>query len=132
MLETEMFAMGQRHRTGVGIFETAGGFAPTMGIIGTVMGLVHVLGNLSDPGSLGPSIALAFIATLYGVGSANLVWIPIANKLKNKSGKEKMVKEMIMEGILSIQAGENPTIIREKLLSFLEPETRKRLMSERE
>ncbi|NLK51627.1 MAG: motility protein A, partial [Syntrophomonadaceae bacterium] len=132
MLETEMYAVSDRHKVGIGMFESAGGYAPTMGIIGTVMGLVHVLGNLSDPGSLGPAIALAFIATLYGVGSANLIWLPIASKLKNKSGKETLIQELIIEGILSIQAGENPTIIREKLLSFLGPESRGTFMPERE
>lgn len=132
MLETEMYAVSDRHKVGIGMFESAGGYAPTMGIIGTVMGLVHVLGNLSDPGSLGPAIALAFIATLYGVGSANLIWLPIASKLKNKSGKETLIQELIIEGILSIQAGENPTIIREKLLSFLGPEARRTFMPERE
>jgi len=132
MLETEMYAVEERHKVGIGIFEAAGGYAPTMGIIGTVMGLVHVLSNISDPGNLGPSIALAFIATFYGVGSANLLWLPIAAKLKNKSTKERLVQEMIMEGILSIQAGENPTIIREKLLSFLTPAERGVILGEGE
>lgn len=129
MLETEMFAVEERHRAGIGVFEAAGGYAPTMGIIGTVMGLVHVLGNLTDPSKLGPSIAVAFLATLYGIASANLMWLPIAAKLKNRSNREKMVKEMVMEGILSIQAGENPTIIREKLLSFLTPAERVKLVN---
>lgn len=129
MMETEMYAVEGRHQVGIGMFEAAGGFAPTMGIIGTVMGLVHVLSNLQDPSTLGPSIALAFIATFYGVGSANLVWLPIANKLKNRSNKEKIIKEMVMEGILSIQAGENPTIICEKLLSFIPPAERAKLVS---
>ena len=132
MLETEMFAVEERHKIGIGFFEAAGGYAPTMGIIGTVMGLVHVLGNLSDPSSLGPSIATAFIATLYGVASANVAWLPIATKLKKKSHHEKMVKEMVMEGVLSIQAGENPTIIREKLLSFLTPIERAKLKQKEE
>ena len=132
MLETEMYAVSERHKVGIGMFESAGGYAPTMGIIGTVMGLVHVLGSISDPSSLGPAIALAFLATLYGVGSANLIWLPIASKLKNKSKKEELIKEMIMEGVLSIQAGENPTIIREKLLVFLDPETRQALLGKPE
>ncbi|NPV27808.1 MAG: flagellar motor protein [Firmicutes bacterium] len=124
MLETEMYAVEQRHKVGISMFEAAGGYAPTMGIIGTVMGLIQVLSNLSDPSSLGPAIAVAFVATLYGVSSANLLWLPIAAKLKNKSGKEKMIRELILEGILSIQAGENPTIIREKLMTFLHPRIR--------
>ncbi|SPF51905.1 MotA/TolQ/ExbB proton channel family protein (fragment) [Candidatus Desulfosporosinus infrequens] len=86
-----------------------------MGIIGTVMGLVMVLGNLSDPSSLSESIASAFIATLYGVGSANLLWLPIASKLKMKDKAEVSAMEMVLDGILSIQAGENPSILKEKL-----------------
>lgn len=124
ILETEIYAVEQRHRTGIGFFEQAGGYAPTMGIIGTVMGLVHVLGNLTEPDKLGPQIAVAFIATLYGVCTANLFWLPIATKLKNKSRKERLMREMVLEGILSIQAGESPMIIREKLSAFLKPKDR--------
>jgi len=119
IMETEMYAIQERHHIGASIFEAAGGYAPTMGILGTVMGLVHVLGNLESPESLGPSIALAFIATLYGVGSANILWIPIAEKLKNLSKKEAMLRELMLEGIMSIQAGYNPILIRERLTAFL-------------
>ncbi|MFB5192264.1 flagellar motor protein [Alicyclobacillus fastidiosus] len=119
MLETEIAYIERRHEAGIGLFEAAGGFAPTMGIIGTVMGLVHVLGNLQDVTSLGPEIATAFIATLYGVASANVLWLPIANKLKTKSEDEILEREMTLEGILSVQAGENPNVLRQKLLSFL-------------
>lgn len=119
MLETEISYIEHRHEMGITLFESAGGFAPTMGIIGTVMGLVHVLGNLSDVAKLGPQIATAFVATLYGVSSANVVWIPIANKLKTRSSDEILGREMTLEGILSIQAGENPNVLRQKLLSFL-------------
>ncbi|MDF9409127.1 flagellar motor protein [Pelotomaculum isophthalicicum JI] len=121
IMETEMYAVQERHHVGASIFEAAGGFAPTMGIIGTVMGLVHVLSNLESPEELGPSIALAFIATLYGVGSANILWIPISGKLKNLSKKEAMLREMMLEGIMSIQAGYNPVLIRERLTAFLKP-----------
>lgn len=124
VLETDIQFVESRHEAGAGIFEAAGGFAPTMGIIGTVMGLIHVLGNLSNVSRLGPLIATAFIATLYGVGSANLVWLPIASKLKQRSKEELLVKELIMEGIVSIQAGENPLILRQKLLVFLAPKAR--------
>ncbi|MCG9968011.1 flagellar motor protein [Pelotomaculum terephthalicicum JT] len=123
IMETEMYAVQERHNVGANIFEAAGGYAPTMGIIGTVMGLVHVLSNLESPEELGPSIALAFIATLYGVGSANLLWIPIAGKLKNLSKKEAMLREMMLEGIMSIQAGYNPVLIRERLTAFLKPKS---------
>jgi chemotaxis protein MotA len=98
-----------------------GGYAPTMGIIGTVMGLVAVLGNLEDPGNLGHSIASAFIATFYGIFTANIFWLPFASKLKRKSESEATVRELMLEGLLSIQAGENPRIVREKLVGFLSP-----------
>lgn len=124
ILETEIYSIQERHHTGAGIFETAGGYAPTMGIIGTVMGLVHVLGSLETPDTLGPSIALAFIATLYGIGSANILWLPIAEKLKNLSKKEVMMRELMLEGIISIQAGYNPLLIRERLSAFLKPSHR--------
>lgn len=125
IMETEMYSLQERHQTGASIFETAGGYSPTMGIIGTVMGLVHVLGNLDQPETLGPSIALAFIATLYGVGAANVLWLPIADKLKNLSKKETMLREMMLEGIMSIQAGYNPLLIRERLNAFLNPKNRR-------
>ncbi len=124
IMENEMYSIQERHQNGAGIFETAGGYAPTMGIIGTVMGLVHVLSNLESPESLGPSIALAFIATLYGVGSANVLWLPLAEKLKNLSRKEVMLRELMLEGIMSIQAGYNPILIRERLSAFLNPKNR--------
>ena len=90
-----------------------------MGIIGTVMGLIKVLGSLSDPSELGPAVALAFIATLYGVCFANLFWLPIGAKLKLKMKMEVVQKELIVEGVMSIQAGENPRTLREKLEVFL-------------
>lgn len=125
IMETEMYSVQERHHSGASIFEAAGGYAPTMGIIGTVMGLVHVLSNLEKPETLGPSIALAFIATLYGVGSANIFWLPIAEKLKNLSKKEAMLRELMLEGIMSIQAGYNPVLIRERLTAFLKPRSRR-------
>ncbi len=127
MLEMEISAFEQNNYLGAEIFNSAGGFAPTMGIIGTVMGLVHVLGNLSDPDKLGPAIAMAFIATLYGVATANLLWIPFGTKLKSKTARQVHLMELILEGILSVQAGENPRVIREKLLTFL-PERDKELL----
>ncbi len=126
ILENELSAIEARHETGASIFETAGGYAPTMGIIGTVMGLIHVLGNLSNINKLGPLIATAFIATLYGVGSANLFWLPIATKLRTRSKEEMLGRELVLEGILSIQAGENPTILGQKLRVFLAPGKRTR------
>ncbi|MFD1678170.1 flagellar motor protein [Alicyclobacillus fodiniaquatilis] len=126
MLETEISSIEQRHEIGIQLFEAAGGFAPTMGIIGTVMGLIHVLGDLTDTTKLGPEIATAFTATLYGVASANILWLPIANKLRVRTEEEILGREMALEGILSVQAGENPSILRQKLLSFLASSQRDR------
>ncbi|WP_066637344.1 flagellar motor protein [Desulfolucanica intricata] len=126
ILETEIYTLEERNDTGASIFETAGGYAPTMGIIGTVMGLVHVLGNMSDPSTMSSSIALAFIATLYGVGSANILWLPIAGKLRNIGKKEICIKELTMEGVISLQGGYNPIIIRERLNAYLNPNRRQK------
>ncbi len=119
LLENELAYMEERHAKGISFFETAGGFSPTMGIIGTVMGLVHVLANMSSPEALAPAIAVAFIATLYGVGLANLFWLPVAAKLKGKSKDEILYHSLTVEGLLSVQEKENPNFIKEKLLSFL-------------
>lgn len=126
IMETELAFIQERHHKGASIFDAAGGYAPTMGIIGTVMGLVHVLGNLSDTESLGPAIATAFLATLYGIFSANILFLPIAGKLKNRSAHQVLVYEVTLEGILSVQAGDNPRIVEEKLEAFLAPTKRKR------
>jgi chemotaxis protein MotA len=119
ILENDIYLTFERHKGGIAIFEDAGGFAPTMGIIGTVMGLVHVLGNLEDPKSLGPKIAVAFIATLYGVGTANLLWLPIGKYLKSINKKESEEKQLMVEAILAIQEGLNPNLLEERLKSFL-------------
>lgn len=121
MLEIDTLALKARHRSGYEMFKKAAGFAPTLGILGTVMGLISVLGKLSDPTSLGPSISTAFIATLYGVGSANVVFFPLANKLAVMSEEEVAQREFITEGILLIQQGTNPRQVRERLESFLPP-----------
>jgi len=132
ILETQIEFTDQRHKIGSEIFEAAGGYSPTMGIIGTVMGLVHVLSNLADPDSLGPSIAVAFIATLYGVAFANVAWLPIGHKLKLKSKQERFVMEIALEGILSIQAGDNPSIVKEKLKAFLATKVRQENIASKE
>ena len=95
-----------------------------MGIIGTVMGLVHVLQNLAAPATLGPSISVAFIATLMGVGAANVIFLPVASRLKAMSAEEVELRTLTLEGILSVQAGDNPRIVAEKLKSFIAPEDR--------
>lgn len=106
----------EEERAGVAkVWETAGGFAPTVGIIGAVLGLIHVMSNLSDSSKLGAGIAVAFVATVYGVGSANLVMLPVANKLK-KIGKHEMEEmELVYYGLVGIQSGLNPRVIEEKL-----------------
>lgn len=124
ILENELDGMAARHTHARQPFEKAGGFAPTMGIIGTVMGLVHVLEQLDQPELLGPAIAGAFMATLYGVGGANVVFIPVANKLKQNSGEEQELRVMTIEGVLAIQAGDNPRIVSDKLMSFVPPAER--------
>lgn len=103
------------------IFQDMGGFAPTIGIIGTVIELVHVLSNLDDPGSLGPMIAAAFVATLWGIMSANLMWLPLGNRLRRVSDLECAQMELAVEGLLAIQAGANPRLIGERLRSLLPP-----------
>jgi chemotaxis protein MotA len=121
VLDAENDALRKRHQQGAQPFEKAGGFAPTMGIIGTVMGLVHVLENLSAPDTLGPAISGAFIATLMGVGAANVVFLPVASRLKGLSHEEINERTLVLEGILSIQSGDNPRVVQEKLLSFIPP-----------
>jgi chemotaxis protein MotA len=124
ILEAEIDGMAARHHAGVLPFEKAGGFAPTIGIIGTVMGLVHVLQNLSAPATLGPSISSAFIATLMGVASANVIYLPVANRLKAMSAAEVELRTLTLEGILSVQAGDNPRVVADKLTSFVPPAER--------
>ena len=118
-LETKIAFIAERHHLGASVIEAAGGYAPTMGIIGTVLGLINVLSNISDPSQLAGAIALAFIATLYGIMSANLLWLPLANKLKMKHAHEQLVKHIMLEGILSLQSGDNPRIVEQKLKAFL-------------
>jgi chemotaxis protein MotA len=124
ILQSELDGMSERHGLNARFFQTAGGFAPTLGILGTVMSLVHVLEHLDNPSSLGHSISGAFIATLYGVGSANLIFLPLSNKLKELSSFEVEYRTMLLEGILSIQAGDNPRLLAEKLETFIPPSAR--------
>lgn len=124
ILETDTHLVAQRHKGGYTVLAAMGGYSPTLGILGTVMGLINVLSHLSEPEKLGHSIAVAFIATLYGVAFANLVWLPMGKKLQAKSESEVLAREVAIEGVLSVQAGENPRIVREKLESFLAPKLR--------
>jgi chemotaxis protein MotA len=124
VLDAENEGMRKRHSLGRAPFMQAGALAPTMGIVGTVFGLVNVMNNLNNPESLGPLIAAAFLATLIGVGSANCVFLPVANRLKELSEEEMHFREMTLEGILAIQAGDNPRVIAEKLMAYVPPAKR--------
>jgi chemotaxis protein MotA len=124
IMEIELAAREERHEGGIAVLESLGGFSPTLGIIGTVLGLINVLSNLAEPSELGHKIAVAFIATFYGVFFANIFFLPLGNKLKTRMKEEMHVGEMVVEGLLSIQAGDNPRIVREKLDGFLAPKLR--------
>ncbi len=124
ILETEIAYMEERHNRGILFFRKAGGFSPTMGILGTVLGLVHTLGNTSNAARMATAIAGAFIATLWGVGLANVFLLPIADKLRLRHDEEIAHLELLMEGTLAIQAGDNPRNVRERLMSFVAPHHR--------
>lgn len=127
ILETEINSLQDRHAQGANVLLSMGGFAPTLGVIGTVAGLVFMLMDMTDQESIGRKISSAFIATLYGVSFANLILLPIGNKLKRRSEAEVLLLEMMVEGILSIQSGDNPRIVEEKLKAFLPPEARTKI-----
>ncbi len=122
MLEAENDGREEYESAPARVYEAAGGYAPTVGILGAVLGLIHVMENLSDPGKLGAGIAVAFVATVYGVGSANLVLLPIAAKLRARAIKRARRREMILEGVLAIQEGQNPRVIDQKLRGLLTAE----------
>jgi len=117
-LETAIDSEFQENAVAAKVWESMGGYAPTIGILGAVLGLIHVMENLNDPSKLGGGIATAFVATVYGVGSANILFLPMANKLKRKLTLEKERKTIIAEGVLSIQEGLNPRVLEEKLRAF--------------
>ena len=125
ILETELDYIGERHRLGAEIFTTMGNFAPAMGLVGTLIGLVQMLQQMNNPGAIGPAMAIALITTFYGVILANLVFLPIAGKLKTKSSQELLLKQVIINGILSIQSGDNPRVIEQKLHSYISPRERR-------
>jgi chemotaxis protein MotA len=122
ILEIEIESMQARHARGVDMLAKMGGYSPTFGVLGTVMGLVSVLGNLSDPAGLGESIATAFIATLFGVGAANILWLPMSANLKGKDNEEAKERRLALAAILAIQAGDNPRIVSQKLQAYAGPE----------
>jgi len=130
LMENELSQMQSRHVGKIGAVNMWAGLAPGLGMLGTVIGLIGMLKNLEDKSALGPNMAVALITTLYGSMMANLILIPVAGKLTSKDGDECLVKEMEIEGVLSIQAGDNPRILAMKLLSYLEPNARKAVEAE--
>jgi len=124
ILETELNFLEERHAQGQGILETMGAFAPAFGMIGTLVGLINMLKTLDDPSTIGPNMSVALVTTFYGSVLANVVFLPLARKLKVRSQSEVLIKELMIEGLLSIQAGENPRIIEEKLKTFIPPDQR--------
>ena len=130
ILKTEMLYIEERHSTYSGIFKFAGTIAPAMGMIGTLIGLILMLGNMSDVSSIGPNMAVALITTMYGSMVANTVCSPVENILKEKSGSEILLKTMMLEGIMSLQAGDNPHIVEQKLSAFIDPVSRAAVSSE--
>ncbi len=130
VLDTEIEKMDERHQIASGILSAMGNYAPAFGMIGTLVGLVQMLRNLEDPSSIGASMAVALITTFYGAVLANLVFLPLASKLKYRAQQESMQMTIIMTGILSIQSGDNPRVVEEKLKTFLPPASRAEVSSE--
>lgn len=124
ILESELSGMEARHSQGKKIFDKMGEFAPAFGMIGTLIGLIQMLSSLDDPSKIGAGMATALVTTLYGSMAANIIFIPMAGKLEVRSKEEVSQKEMIIEGILSIQSGDNPKVVRQKLTTFLPPAVR--------
>jgi chemotaxis protein MotA len=118
-LELEIDLFEEVHRQAARVWEAAGGYAPTIGILGAVLGLIHVMENLTDPAKLGSGVAVAFVATIYGVGSANLIFLPVANKLKALISRQVRMREMLLDGLECIAHGENPRNIELKLEAYL-------------
>ena len=124
IMETELVSVESRHKAKIGFWDGLGAMGPAWGMIGTLIGLVNMLQAMDDPSALGPNMAVALITTLYGSLLANWLCAPVSSKLKENNGQEVMLKEIMIEGLLSIQAGENPRVIEEKLKSFLAPQDR--------
>lgn len=125
ILDTELSYLRTRHQLGAEVFSTMATFAPAMGMIGTLIGLVQMLQSMDDPSSIGPAMAVALLTTFYGSVMANLVCMPLAGKLKGRSKEEGQAKEMVIEGVLSLTRGENPRILEQKMLAYIPPKMRK-------
>ena len=124
ILETEVEHIQERHKLGADIFATMGTFAPALGMIGTLIGLVQMLQTMDDPSTIGPAMAVALLTTFYGAIIANIICNPISGKLRNRSTEEVLAKDLMVEGIMSIASGENPRILEQKLNAFLAPPQR--------
>ena len=125
ILTTELAFLEERHSLGQGVFIAMGTFAPAFGMIGTLIGLIQMLSTMNDPSTIGAGMAVALLTTLYGAMIANMFCVPIAGKLKVRTRMEMLVKEVIIEGILSIQSGDNPRVVEQKLMAFVSPSMRK-------
>jgi len=132
ILETELSFIEERHKSNQGVYEFMAAIGPGFGMLGTLIGLINMLANLSDPSTVGPNMAVAIVTTLYGSLIANVLCNPVISKLKIRSSQESLMKEVMLEGMLSIQAGENPRIIEEKLKAFMSPKLRNMLDSAKE
>ncbi len=124
ILETELDYVKNRHNLGAEVFTSMGTFAPAMGMIGTLIGLVQMLQSMDDPSSIGPAMAVALLTTFYGSIMANIMCMPVAGKLKTRSKEEMLTKEMTIQGILSLSNGDNPRVLEQKLLAFIPPNQR--------
>jgi len=124
VMVTEIIYLEERHRLGSEIFTTMGGFAPAIGMLGTIIGLVQMLMQMEDPSQIGAPMAVALLTTFYGTMLANLVFIPVAGKLKTRSKQEILVKQMVLQGVLSIQSGDNHRVVEQKLKAFIAPKAR--------
>jgi chemotaxis protein MotA len=124
LIEIDIAAVDERHQFGIGFFRTLGSYSPTFGMLGTVIGLINMLQNLSDPAQLGIGMALALLTTLYGVLFANLVWLPVATRLTRLNDLELAARDVMLDGILAIQSGTSPRLLVERLETYLPPEHR--------
>lgn len=132
LLEIDNHTTETRYFYTIGILESMGGYAPTMGIVGAVMGLVHVMGNLTNPASVGPGIATAFVATIYGVGFANLIFFPLATKLKSVVNDIMQQRELLVEGVIAIAEGEHPTHIEMRLMCYMAQDNKTPIAAKRD
>lgn len=119
IMETDLYLQEDNDIESAKVFEAMGGYSPTIGIIGAVLGLIHVMGNLADPSALGSGIAVAFVATIYGVGLANLLFLPVGNKLRTLVGRRSRIQMMLIDGLISVADGENPRNIESRLMGYL-------------